>query len=1154
FFKSDAPAGQNLYGCTAPNTWTLQSSGTSSGEANTASTIGGGTFHWFAQKLGVDLQFKSFDVSSPISVSESSNRLTFSCPTCIVSGAGYSDPSWITALAGSKIIGDISGSAGSFTGSLGGDVSGGQAATVVGRIQGRPVASTSPADGQSLVWSAAGNQWQPGTVSGSGGASSAADLNDFKVVKASGSLLTVNAGCSAVKPCVARFGNKSYAFTTSATVAITFGSGQAFLYLDPSGTIVIGHSGLTISCAGCVSQNGITQFPTDSLPLFIWSATAGSWDDTGADFRSFLSAKQVTAGTGVVVTEASGIAAVAVDTAVVPQYSTGAGAPSGSCTAGQSFYLDTTNHNAYYCTNTNTWEQIDAAGGTGSPGGTTGAVQFHDGAGFGGDATNFAWDNTNKHLTVLLRDKGGQVYNVKAYGAVGDYDTDDTAAIQAAIDAAATAPAAPAWANGGAIVFFPTGTYRITAPLTLKGGVTLQGVSSRAWSSVIHTWDNITALIQDQGLATETVSAGVRDLAIDGGNDASYGAYYGLHLRYCTNCVFDNVAITFTKSYAVNTVSGAHNKFNKVTATSCNQGMLFGQHKWQASKYVPTGTVVGPTTAHWVFWYEATTGGTTGVSEPTWPLVAGNTVNDGSVVWTARTSPLGAFTNSYIEDTYAYGIGYNFTVSGTTVTIAGVDYTPYLLNGTEQVFALLTGGTNNTLFHAIRTISNVQYSGGNTTFTIDSALDDRTGGASGFGSDVWIQGGADNLLFVRGGFGTYIVGNDFAHLDDWSPASGAAFHSVWVGGGGFFLNEQAYITGVHTDYDLTINDISGQAMWLSTFIDVGTRWGKTTFLAGGAGVPFSRLPSSNVSNGATTYCSDCTVATPCASGGTGAMATRLNGAWSCGGGGGSGAPTDAQYVGLAVNGTLTNERVLTPGMHMTLTDGGAGGNATMAFNPTDEDVFWMREEFYQATSSQWGNGAFGGATANSSYNANSQDANHWGVYRLEFAGSPANGWGASYRVGFNQLSIQDVMDSETWEYKCIVKPEGALTQVKHRCGLLASPDADAQLNSVYVEHVGAASAGVWRLATCDASTCSTADSAVTASTAFTQFRVWCSASSGGRCTEVSLSVNGGAAVTKTTNLPTSGTRTVPAVQVITTDTVNKYLGIDFWSLKTAVTR
>lgn len=34
-------------------------------------------------------------------------------------------------------------------------------------------------------------------------------------------------------------------------------------------------------------------------------------------------------------------------------------------------------------------------------------------------------------------------------------------------------------------------------------------------------------------------------------------------------------------------------------------------------------------------------------------------------------------------------------------------------------------------------------------------------------------------------------------------------------------------------------------------------------------------------NGAVTYCSDCTVANPCAGGGTGALAKRLNGAWTC---------------------------------------------------------------------------------------------------------------------------------------------------------------------------------------------------------------------------------------------------------------------------------
>ncbi len=49
-----------------------------------------------------------------------------------------------------------------------------------------------------------------------------------------------------------------------------------------------------------------------------------------------------------------------------------------------------------------------------------------------------------------------------------------------------------------------------------------------------------------------------------------------------------------------------------------------------------------------------------------------------------------------------------------------------------------------------------------------------------------------------------------------------------------------------------------------------------------------------------------------------------------GGGGSGGAPTDAEYVVMALNGTLTDERVLTAGSRITITDGGAGGNVTIA--------------------------------------------------------------------------------------------------------------------------------------------------------------------------------------------------------------------------------
>src|SRR5690348_4237531 len=56
--------------------------------------------------------------------------------------------------------------------------------------------------------------------------------------------------------------------------------------------------------------------------------------------------------------------------------------------------------------------------------------------------------------------KGSLVLNVKDYGAKGDGTTDDTAAIQSAINVSTTA-------NPRAI-FFPAGTYKITAALTVS--------------------------------------------------------------------------------------------------------------------------------------------------------------------------------------------------------------------------------------------------------------------------------------------------------------------------------------------------------------------------------------------------------------------------------------------------------------------------------------------------------------------------------------------------------------------------------------------------------------------------------------------------------------------------------------------------------------
>jgi hypothetical protein len=48
------------------------------------------------------------------------------------------------------------------------------------------------------------------------------------------------------------------------------------------------------------------------------------------------------------------------------------------------------------------------------------------------------------------------------------------------------------------------------------------------------------------------------------------------------------------------------------------------------------------------------------------------------------------------------------------------------------------------------------------------------------------------------------------------------------------------------------------------------------------------------------------------------------------GGGAGGAPTSASYVTLGTDGDLTNERVLTAGSGISVTDGGAGSTVTIA--------------------------------------------------------------------------------------------------------------------------------------------------------------------------------------------------------------------------------
>lgn len=89
-------------------------------------------------------------------------------------------------------------------------------------------------------------------------------------------------------------------------------------------------------------------------------------------------------------------------------------------------------------------------------------------------------------FTGSVYDKGGEVFNVKAYGAVGNaLDTsphDDTQAIKDAITAASQVlynASDTAVSARGSVVYFPIGVYKITDTIHIPSGITLRGAGMR---------------------------------------------------------------------------------------------------------------------------------------------------------------------------------------------------------------------------------------------------------------------------------------------------------------------------------------------------------------------------------------------------------------------------------------------------------------------------------------------------------------------------------------------------------------------------------------------------------------------------------------------------------------------------------------------------
>jgi hypothetical protein len=211
---------------------------------------------------------------------------------------------------------------------------------------------TSAPAGQNLYVCTAQNIW---TLQADGsGAASSDQLKDF-LVTGSGPVLTIGANCSATSPCNVGFGNNTYSIAGSAAATLTSGTGVAYIYISSSGALTVGHA-MTLTCsAGCVAQSGVTAFPINSIPLFTWTASDGSWNATGGlDRRAFLSTKTFTTGIGLIGSDVGGQAVLSIDTSLVGLQTTAPATSSSVCTVG-SWAKDADFY--YVCVSANTWKR-----------------------------------------------------------------------------------------------------------------------------------------------------------------------------------------------------------------------------------------------------------------------------------------------------------------------------------------------------------------------------------------------------------------------------------------------------------------------------------------------------------------------------------------------------------------------------------------------------------------------------------------------------------------------------------------------------------------------------------------------------------------------------------------------------------------------------
>jgi len=277
FYKSDAPAGANVYGCTATNAWTLEGQGLPALSGNAGRSL---------STDGVNVTWNSLggDVAGPIA----------SATVTQIQGRPVSTAA---PLSGQALIWNTS----------------------TNRWEPQAVSGGSGGSGISML----------------------SQAGDVLVARTTATILSIGAACSVSTPCNVRFGALVFSVISGATATISGGTGVAFVFISATGVLTVGHNLTVQCSFGCSAQSALTSFPGDSIPIYIWSATTGNWDaNGGTDLRAFSSAKIVQPGAGLASLDLAGKTVISADATLIGMRASVPATSSVACVTG-SWAMDT---------------------------------------------------------------------------------------------------------------------------------------------------------------------------------------------------------------------------------------------------------------------------------------------------------------------------------------------------------------------------------------------------------------------------------------------------------------------------------------------------------------------------------------------------------------------------------------------------------------------------------------------------------------------------------------------------------------------------------------------------------------------------------------------------------------------------------------------